>query len=126
MRSWELRCVELDRPYNTNQERKDTKWDRAEMMTAWRETFYILTRKAKVPKLRRASFTITPTYPNGRSLPDTGACAPSAKAAIDGIVEDAKVLVNDSGKYVPSITFMAPLIVAGSPPGLTVIIEEQP
>jgi hypothetical protein len=52
------------------------------------------------------SVTVEPHQKGGR-LQDVGACNPSVKAAIDGIV-DAGVLPDDSSQYMKSLIFLPP------------------
>jgi crossover junction endodeoxyribonuclease RusA len=95
------------KPILTNQERKGSRWDRAANTKKWREAFCILARNQKIPKMLWIEVLVQPTQSKG-VLQDVGACMPSAKAAIDGIV-DAGVLPDDSSEYVRSIKFLKPL-----------------
>lgn len=44
----------------------------------------------------------------GGPLPDIGACYPSVKAAIDGLV-DAEVIPDDTGAHLVRLTFKPPV-----------------
>lgn len=63
----------------------------------------------KPPPLNWCSIMVMPWQKTKRSMADTGACHPAAKAAIDGIV-DAGILPDDSPQYVREIIFRAPQI----------------
>lgn len=53
------------------------------------------------------SVTVEPHQKGGR-LQDVGACHPSVKAAIDGIV-DAGILPDDSSQYLRSLIYLPPV-----------------
>lgn len=78
----------------------------AKLVREYRHATRLLARQARIPHLDRAALEFTPTGPRIRQ--DTGACAPAAKAALDGLV-DAVVLDDDNPRYVPTITFHAPV-----------------
>lgn len=111
------------RPVSLNQERakhyrariEDTKW--------WREGFCWAAIEAGMPRLEAAEIVVQPIL-NNRKWQDTAACFPSAKAAIDGLV-DAGVLEDDTPDILPTITFKRPVL--GAQPGLklTVIALQQ-
>lgn len=111
------------RPISLNQERsahfaariKDTKW--------WREGFADAAIMARIPRLEACNIVVEPVLEN-RRWQDTGACFPSAKAAIDGLI-DARVIDDDTPDIVPSITFKRPIL--GPEPGLrlTIIALEE-
>jgi crossover junction endodeoxyribonuclease RusA len=92
------------KPITTNAERAGNRWGRAEATKEWRHTFAWLARKERIPRMRWINVTVQPFQKRGR-LQDTAACNPSAKAAIDGLV-DAGVVPDDSGEYVRQITFL--------------------
>lgn len=106
------------RPISLNQERsahfaariKDTRW--------WREGFAEAAAMAKIPRLEACNIIVEPVLEN-RRWQDTGACFPSAKAAIDGLI-DARVIDDDTPDIVPSITFKRPIL--GPEPGLRLTI----
>jgi crossover junction endodeoxyribonuclease RusA len=111
------------RPISLNQERsahfavrvRDTKW--------WREGFADAAKAAGMPKLEACEIIVQPVLEN-RRWQDTGACFPSAKAAIDGLI-DAEVIEDDTPDIVPTIAFKRPIL--GKQPGLklTVIALES-
>ena len=94
------------RPWTTNGERAGNRWQRAELVKTWRSAFHVLAKSEKSPEMEWISVTVEPHQKGGR-LQDVGACNPSVKAAIDGIV-DAGVLPDDSPKYMKSLIFLTP------------------
>lgn len=72
-----------------------------------REAWGWLTRGALVPSLAGCTIVAQPLHANRRSPQDVAACAPEAKAAIDGIV-DAGVIPNDDATHLLSVTFLPP------------------
>jgi hypothetical protein len=106
------------RPVSLNQERSqhfrarvnDTKW--------WREGFYQAAIQAGLPHLVAAEIIVQPILEN-RRWQDTAACFPSAKAAIDGLV-DAGILDDDTPDILPTITFKRPIL--GKQAGLQLTI----
>ena len=92
------------RPVTTNAERSGNRWARAATTKEWREAFTWIAKRERVPKMRWLNVTVQPVQKRGR-LQDTAACNPSAKAAIDGLV-DAGVVPDDTGDYVRQITFL--------------------
>ena len=75
-----------------------------------------------VPQITAASFDVTPLHKDFRSPQDVAACAPEAKAAIDGIV-DAGVIPDDSPVFLHSVTFYAPDVCGMD--GLRITIKEK-
>lgn len=102
MTPWVLRYEA--KPMTVNAERKGNRWGRADHVREWREAFAWIARQQRVPKMRWVRVTVQPYQKRGK-LQDVAACLPSAKAAIDGIV-DAGVLPDDSGEYVRMVTFL--------------------
>ena len=80
--------------------------ERIKITKQWRTDFFLLAKHEKIPRLVRAKIIVTPFQKRGR-LQDVAACAPAAKAAIDGLV-DAGVLHDDSSEYLTSIEFKTP------------------
>jgi hypothetical protein len=101
---WELTLEQ--RPWTTNSERAGNRWQRAENVKTWRTAFCLLAKSKKIPTLENCEVTVY-VYQKGGRLQDVAACNPAVKAAIDGLV-DAKVMIDDSPKYLHSITFVAP------------------
>ena len=95
------------RPWTMNAERKGTNhWSQTRLRTAeWRKAFWALGIQQR-RRYRRAKITVEVMMRH--PVADTGACFPAVKAAIDGLV-DAGVLPGDTGQFVPSITFLAPV-----------------
>jgi glycine/serine hydroxymethyltransferase len=77
-----------------------------------------LIRQAAIPRLDRIAVEATPFGPKIRQ--DVGACFPSAKAAIDGLVH-AGVLPDDTPDHVCSLTFHQP---RRGPHGLHLLIVD--
>ncbi len=94
------------RPWTTNAERAGNRWERAKLTKEWRSDFQLLAKYEKIPPMAWITVTVEPHQKGGR-LQDVGACNPSAKAAIDGLV-DAGVLPDDSSKFVKSLIFLPP------------------
>lgn len=88
-----------------------------------RHKWCVLARAAKVPALERAHIIVTPLHKDRRSPQDVGAAAAAAKASIDGLV-DARVLPDDDGAHLLSLTFLPPDICGTD--GLRLTIEEAP
>lgn len=78
-------------------------------------------KTANVPHLEQVVITITPLHKDKRSPQDPAACAPEAKAAIDGLV-DAGVLEDDNGKFLVAVVFLPPEITGSN--GLRMTINE--
>jgi crossover junction endodeoxyribonuclease RusA len=72
----------------------------------WRTGFQLLAKYEKIPPMVWITVTAEPHQKGGR-LQDVGACNPSVKAAIDGLV-DAGVLPDDSSQFVKSLVFLPP------------------
>jgi len=95
-----------ERPWTTNSERAGNRWERAALVKTWRQAFKLLAKSEKIPPLVWAHVTVEP-FQKGGVLQDVASCNPAVKAAIDGVV-DAEVLIDDSPKYLKSITFLPP------------------
>lgn len=78
--------------------------------------------RPRVPKLDRITVDVYPLHADKRSPQDVGACAPHAKAAVDGLV-DAGVIANDTPDIVVRITFHPPIVAGHN--GLRLIIRED-
>lgn len=87
-----------------------------------RGMWHLLALEAKVPPLDRARVVVTPLHANNRSPQDVAACAPEAKAAIDGLV-DAGVLADDTARHLLAVTFCPPRVEPGID-GMELCIEE--
>lgn len=74
-----------------------------------REEWTWLARAAHVQPCHSVELTVTPLHKNRRSPQDVAACAPHAKAAIDGLV-DAGLIPDDSPEHLVSVTFLPPCI----------------
>ena len=113
---------DYERPWTMNNERTWHWSKRASRTKETRERFGWLCLVEKVPKLEYVSVDIVPMVKNRGSLADPAAHYPSAKAAIDGIV-DSGVIPDDSGEYINRITFWSPVV--SNRDGLQVIITDE-
>jgi crossover junction endodeoxyribonuclease RusA len=120
-RSWSLSWNQM--PAVENAHRTMHYRARAEYDRTWRQAFALLAREARLPTgLAAVTVDVTHERPNRRSLPDPAACAPSAKAALDGLV-DYGLIPDDGPEHVHSVTFR--VAVTGRH-ALTIRIEPVP
>ena len=111
-----------ERPWTMNSERS-WHWSKRAMRTkSTREKFFYLAKIEKVPQLEYVQIDVIPLYKGGGVKADTGSHFPSAKAAIDGIV-DAGVIPDDSGKYIQKLVFWSPIDSAHD--GLRLVITDK-
>lgn len=122
-RVWILEDLDTGRPFTINRLASVHRLTWASHTAASRNRWKHHAINAAVPLLDRVTVTVTPLHKNHRTAQDPGACAPEAKAAVDGL-RDAGVLVDDTGRYVASILFLPPEIVGHD--GLRIRIEEVP
>ena len=94
-RQWYL--VDDQRPWTTNSERTWHFQKRAARVRETRERFFWLAKEAKIPQLPKIDVAAVPLVKNRRSMQDVGACFPTVKAAIDGLV-DAGVIPDDDAR----------------------------
>lgn len=110
-RTWTLRYDE--RPWTANSARAAGHWSKNATRTKrWRAAFHRLALEAGITNAGPCRITVTP-YLQRRPTQDVGACAPAAKAAIDGLV-DAGVWPDDTPDHVVEIVFRAPVIGEGN------------
>jgi hypothetical protein len=95
---------DMVRPFTMNKERTWHYYTRAQEVKAVRERFAWLALSKNIPKLEYVSIDIVPLVVNLKQSADPAAVYPTAKAAIDGLV-DANILDDDNDKYIESITF---------------------
>lgn len=110
------------RPWTLNRERRGSEhWSATRLRTAeWRKAFWALGIQQR-RRFARAEITVEVMM--RAPVADTGACFPAVKAAIDGLV-DAGVLPGDTGEFVPSIRFLAPVRVGKDQvESLTLVLE---
>ena len=95
------------RPLTINAERKMVPKQRATEVRKRREAARELWEiSLRATELRgKVAVSVQPRYPNRRNLPDIGAVMPTAKAAIDALV-DVGGLPDDSPAYVVAMTFL--------------------
>lgn len=101
---WAVVCTEFGRPFTTNATRNMHPHALAKNVKAWRGAFTLLAHMAALPHLERIAIEITPLHKDRRSPQDVAACAPAAKAAIDGLV-DAGVIDDDDPTHLSSVLF---------------------
>jgi hypothetical protein len=111
VREWTLRYDA--RPLTLNRERAEHWRAHRESTREWRDVFRMLARNRQIPRLEAIVVEVVVVKPNRRGIPDLGGVIPSAKAAIDGLV-DAGVLVNDTDVYVRALTFLPHRIEPGA------------
>lgn len=116
-------CLMGRRPISLNQERNQHFRKRVEDTKWWREGFAWAAIEAGMPSLKAAEIVVQPVLEN-RRWQDTAACFPSAKAAIDGLI-DARVLEDDTPDIVPSITFKRPILGPQAGLRLTIIALDE-
>lgn len=96
-----------DRPaLSLNAERKGHWSARHEHTVEIRQAFLLLAKKAKIGRHERITVTVHHEVHRGK-LPDIGNCYPTAKAAIDGLV-DAGVIPDDTGEHLVLLSFTPP------------------
>jgi len=122
---WYDRCMprlELhgNRALTLNKERTLHRMARAAIVKDTREAFGWMAKAQGFPKFEAAHITATPLAKDKRWRQDVGACMPSAKAAIDGLV-DVGILPDDNPDYVKSLTFLPAEI--GDVDGLRIDVE---
>lgn len=106
------------KPWSLNQERtKHWAW-RRERVEEWKGAYYWLAKDARIPACERIAVTVEVEMPG--VVQDVCNAYPAAKAAIDGLVA-AGVIVDDSPKYLTSVTFLAPR--HAKKPKLTLTVE---
>lgn len=119
-RHWDLRHTG-ERPLTINRLVNMHRMAWAAHTAATRKLWWALAREAHLPHLHRARITVLPLHADRRSPQDAAACAPAAKAAIDGII-DAGVLPDDGPAHLLAVTFLQPLICGDN--GMHLRIEE--
>lgn len=109
------------RPVSLNASYGHSRHERTEHVIEWRDTFTLLAKEARIPKLDRIAVTVV-TKLHGR-MQDIGNNYVSAKAAIDGLVR-ARVIPDDTGDHLVSLTFLPPeRVPANVPCSMTLLID---
>lgn len=72
-----------------------------------RAVWHLLALEAKLPKIGACVIDVVPLHASMASPQDCAACAPEAKAAIDGL-RDAGVLADDTAVHVQRVSFLPP------------------
>lgn len=120
-RSWSIRIDQ--RPHTTNDERRRHWSEHGPLTKQFREAAGFQALAARIPPLEVVRIDVVAIWPNLRHRPDPGGIYPSAKAAIDGLV-DAGVLPDDTDDHVLSITFHRTRIVPGAAHALELTVTE--
>lgn len=118
-REWVLEL--RGRPTLLNAERGGHWGRRHEQTKLQRAEACALAREQQIPRLDCIAVWVQPVLRN-RVTQDLGACFPTAKAAIDGLV-DAGVLEHDGAEHVQLLAFMVPKLQAGRD-GLLLTVRE--
>lgn len=105
---WVIR-EEGARPLTVNRVASMHRMAWANQTKATRELWFWLGKQAGVVRCQRVTMVVTPLHKDRSSPQDVGACAPHAKAGIDGLVE-AGLIPDDSAVHLPEITFRAPRV----------------
>jgi hypothetical protein len=119
-RSWHVEATGA-RPLTVNRVATLHRHAWAQLTKATRAEWYWLGKQAEVGPCLAVVLTVTPLHTDRRSPQDVAACAPHAKAAIDGLV-DAGLIPDDSPQHLLSVTFLPPLICGVD--GLAIDIQE--
>lgn len=97
------------RPLTVNEVAKMHRFAWAARTAEDRSIWWAIANDAKVPRLECVEITVTPLHKNRSAPQDVAACAPEAKAAIDGL-RDAGVLADDTADIVRRIIFHPPQV----------------
>ena len=123
---WAL--VHHERPYTANESRRWHWARRAKADAAWRQTFCWLAKAAAVPHLEACRIEVTHYVARRGNWPDSAACAPCAKAGIDGLVDAGVIDDDDPTHLVETVYRVAAMPDAWRKPGVTgalgVVVEE--
>lgn len=112
------------RPLLLNRERKFTYWERAAAVKEWRTAGWVEAKRRRIPKFSRVNITATP-HVHDRVAQDSGACFPTVKALIDGLV-DAGVLPHDGPEVVRELTFRPVVLRSSKGDALELTITAAP
>jgi len=101
----------MEKPWTTNAERRQKHWSqRAKITARWRHAYASVIKMlldCGYPTAQKIGVTVIPHQEKGK-MQDTGSCYPSAKAAIDGLV-DGGLIPDDGPQYVDYVLFQAPV-----------------
>ncbi len=101
----------LGRPPTANTLRRVNYYRAASLIREWRNASRILWHNASSTELEcPVTVGVVPLHKDRRSPQDVAACAPAAKACIDGAV-DAGVLPDDTAEFVSRVVFCVPVFV---------------
>jgi hypothetical protein len=120
LRSWSV-VDDGERPLTVNAVAKMHRQAWAKHTKLTRERWGWLATHYGIGQCSAVELVVTPLHANRRSPQDVAACAPEAKAAIDGLV-DAGLIPDDSPEHLLSVTFLPPLV--GGVDGMAIDIRE--
>jgi hypothetical protein len=109
------------KPMLSNETRRQSWHAVAAMTREWREVFGQLAAIEGAEACDVIAVTVDHVKAGKGKVPDVCACAPSVKAAIDGLV-DAGIIPDDGPRHLRSVTFNAPT--RGTVDSVTLTIEE--
>lgn len=119
-RRWQIEHPE--RPITANKYRTLHHHERADYDERVRGEIHWLARKARLPKgVDEILVTAHPIVRRGTTRADAAACAPTVKAAIDGLV-DHGFIPDDGPDHVRGVMFVAPAF--GDADRLVLVLEE--
>jgi crossover junction endodeoxyribonuclease RusA len=119
-RTWTIE--HLERPLTMNKYRTLHYHPRADYDARIRGEIAWLAKSARMPRnLDGILVTAHPIVRRGTTLPDVGACFPTVKAAIDGLV-DIGVIPDDKPDHLRGLVFVAPT--RGDHDALVLIVAE--
>lgn len=121
MRTWTIESVGA-RPHTVNKTSRSNWRTWMKHVERTRATWKVLAEAAGVQHIDACTITVTPLHANFASPQDVAACAPEAKAAIDGLV-DAGLLDDDGPTHVLAVLFLPPRVCGAN--GLELVVEER-
>lgn len=117
---WTLRFVWPEKPFTANWALNHHHTQVSREIGAWREAFRLMGQGC--PRLARCNIEVAHETATRRNV-DVAACAPTVKAAIDGLVR-AGVLEDDDAQHVLSVRFNAPVYTGRDALLVTLVGEE--
>lgn len=106
---WHLDRMSGERPLTVNKVASLHRQAWAKITKAEREQWRGIAERADIPPQRCIRVVVTPLHRDRRTPQDVAACAPAAKAAIDGIV-DAGVIPDDDPTHLTEVVFRPPWV----------------
>lgn len=109
------------RPLTVNKARTLHHLAWAKRNEATRLVWWHLATHHRIPRLDAARIVVVPLHANHATPQDVAACAPAAKAAVDGLV-DAGVLIDDDPAHLRMVAFLPPVVAGVN--GLGLMVED--